>query len=73
LGEAAREIASDIASKSPPAVRLAKESLNRVEDMRFKDAYRTEQDYTARLGHYADSKEAMDAFREKRSPKFTGR
>lgn len=73
LGNAAREIATEIASKSPPAVRLAKESLNRVDEMPFKEAYRTEQEYTARLAHYEDSKEAMAAFREKRAPRFSGR
>lgn len=73
LDATAREIATEIASKSPPAMRLAKESLNRVDEMPFRDAYRTEQDYTARLGHYDDSKEAMAAFREKRTPDFKGR
>ena len=73
LDDAAREIATEIAAKSPPAVRLAKESLNRTDEMSFRDAYRTEQDYTARLERYADSREAMDAFREKRTPRFRGR
>lgn len=73
LDQTAREIAAEIASKSPPAVRLAKESLNRTDEMPFRAAYRTEQDYTARLGHYDDSKEAMAAFREKRKPVFRGR
>ena len=66
------EIAAEIATKSPPAIRLAKESLNRVDEMPFKEAYRTEQEYTARLGNYEDSKEAMAAFREKRPPRFKG-
>lgn len=73
LDATAREIATEIAAKSPPAMRLAKESLNRTEEMSLRDAYRTEQDYTARLSHYDDSKEAMAAFREKRRPKFRGR
>ncbi len=73
LDDTAREIATEIAAKSPPAVRLAKESLNRTDEMPFRDAYRTEQDYTARLERYADSEEAMAAFREKRSPRFRGR
>ena len=72
LDESAREIAAEIATKSPPAIRLAKESLNRVDEMPFKEAYRTEQEYTARLGNYEDSKEAMAAFREKRPPRFKG-
>jgi enoyl-CoA hydratase len=73
LPDAARRIAAEIARKSPPAIRLAKESLNRVEWLPLKDAYRTEQDYTARLGRYEDSAEARRAFLERRPPKFAGR
>lgn len=73
LMEAAHEIADTIARKSPAAIRLAKEALNRVEYMPLKEAYRTEQDYTARLGRFEDSKEAMRAFLERREPSFTGR
>jgi enoyl-CoA hydratase len=73
LADEARAIAADIARKSPAAIRLAKEALNRVEDLPLKDAYRTEQDYTARLTRYDDSREAMRAFVERREPKFTGR
>jgi enoyl-CoA hydratase len=73
LEAAARELAADIASKSPAAIRLAKEALTRVEHLPLREAYRTEQDYTARLGHYEDSTEARKAFMEKREPHFTGR
>jgi len=73
LAEEARAIADNIARKSPAAIRLAKEALNRVEYLPLKEAYRTEQDYTARLGRYEDSREAMQAFRERREPRFTGR
>lgn len=73
LDEVAFSIAAEIATKSPPAVRLAKESLNRVDEMPLKEAYRTEQEYTARLSRYEDSAEALAAFREKRPPRFKGR
>ena len=45
----ARALADRLAAKSPIALRLAKESMNRVEGMPLKEGYRTEQDYTARL------------------------
>ena len=44
--------------------------MNRVEGLPLKDAYRTEQDYTARLQQYDDSLEARQAFLEKREPRF---
>ena len=64
----AMELASELAAKSPIALRLAKESMNRVEDMPLKDAYRTEQDYTARLNRFEDAKDARQAYLEKRDP-----
>ncbi|MCU1367290.1 MAG: Enoyl-CoA hydratase [Ilumatobacteraceae bacterium] len=70
---AARALADQLAAKSPIALRLAKESINRVEFMPLKDAYRTEQEYTARLLGYADSEEARQAFLEKRAPDWTWR
>jgi enoyl-CoA hydratase/carnithine racemase len=73
LMDEALAIAKQIASKSPLAVRLAKQALNRVEDLPLKEAYRLEQDYTTRLGQFEDTKEAMQAFLEKREPKFKGR
>ena len=66
----AMELARTIASKSPIAVRLAKESANRVEYLDLKDGYRTEQDYTIRVRRYADSEEARLAWLEKRDPQF---
>lgn len=70
---AAMELAREIARKSPIAIRLAKESLNRVEYLPLKEAYRTEQDYTRRLGGFEDSREAMRAFVEKRAPQWKWR
>jgi enoyl-CoA hydratase len=69
----ARELAAVLAAKSPIALRLAKESMNRVEFLPLKDAYRTEQDYTARLRGYEDATEARNAFLEKRDPEWKWR
>jgi len=69
----AMEIALEIASKSPIAIKLAKQAVNTIEEMSVRDGYRFEQDLTAELGRYEDSREAMRAFVEKRAPKFTGR
>ena len=66
----ARALAEKIATKSPIAVRLAKESANRVEYLDLKEGYRTEQDYTTRIKRYADSDEAGQAFAEAGRPEF---
>jgi enoyl-CoA hydratase len=64
------ELAQSLAAKSPIAMRLAKEAMNRVEFLPLREAYRTEQDYTSRLLRFADSKEARQAFLEKRPPEW---
>jgi len=66
LPSTARALAAVLASKSPIALRMAKASMNRVEDLPLKEAYQTEQDYTARLLRFEDSAEARAAFMEKR-------
>jgi enoyl-CoA hydratase len=70
LMDTALALATTIAAKSPIAVRLAKESANRVESMSLLDGYRTEQDYTQRVKRHADSDEARLAYLEKRAPRF---
>lgn len=71
--DASMEYARTLASKSPLALRLAKESMNRSENLPFDDGYRVEQDYTARLLGLEDSQEARDAFFEKRAPRWRWR
>jgi enoyl-CoA hydratase len=73
LMEVANDLAAKLASKSPIALRLAKESMNRVEFLPLKEAYRTEQDYTNRLLTFADSAEARAAYLDKRSPQWRWR
>jgi enoyl-CoA hydratase len=69
----ARELAEKLSMKSPIALRLAKESMNRVEFMPLKEAYRTEQDYTNRLLGFDDSAEARDAYLHRREPHWRWR
>ena len=64
---------SEYTAKSPIALRLAKEAMNRVEFLPLRDAYRTEQDYTARLMTFEDSAEARAAFLERRPPEWRWR
>lgn len=70
LMPAARKLAESIASKSPKAVKLAKESLNGIELMDVKKSYRFEQGFTLELYTSPDSQEARDAFVEKRDASF---
>jgi enoyl-CoA hydratase len=70
LIDEARALALVIASKSPIAMRLAKESINRIEGLPLKDAYRLEQDYTNRLRTFSDAEEAAQSFMEKRPPEW---
>ena len=73
LMDEAMAIARDIASRSPVAIELAKHSLNAIEEMSLRDGYRFEQNMTVELSGTEDSKEAMQAFVEKREPVFKGR
>ena len=73
LMEEAMKIAREIASKSPLAMRYAKEDANVVEGLGMRDAYRFEQNITVALSKTEDAREAQLAFIEKRKPRFKGR
>ncbi|AEG50915.1 Enoyl-CoA hydratase/isomerase [Sphingobium chlorophenolicum L-1] len=69
LDEALR-IARKSASFSPTAVRLAKQVLNRVENMDLKTGYEFEQGFTVRMSGHPDAKEALRAVRERSTPHY---
>ena len=73
LMSTARELATTLAAKSPIALRMAKASMNHVEGLPIKEAYRIEQTYTDRLLRFEDSTEAREAFFEKRDPEWKWR
>jgi len=66
LREAALALARRIAAKSTAMIRLAKESLNGIEDGNLEDKYRWEQGFTMQAYMSADSAETRRAFVEKR-------
>jgi enoyl-CoA hydratase len=70
LREAALDLARKIAVKSPAMIRLAKQSLNGIEDGNLEDKYRSEQAYTIKAYALKDSAETRRAFVEKREAQF---
>jgi enoyl-CoA hydratase len=70
LRETALAIARTIAAKSTAMIRLAKESLNGIEDGDLEDKYRWEQGFTLQAYQTADSAETRRAFVEKRTATF---
>lgn len=64
LLEAAREIATNIAAKSPVVIRAAKESLNGIDLWDVKKSYRFEQGFTFELNLSGVSDELRDDFVE---------
>ena len=71
--EDALSLAATIATKSPLAVRLAKEAVNAAYEMSLTDALAHERRLFYLLFASEDQKEGMAAFLEKRTPDFTGR
>ncbi|NKQ52406.1 enoyl-CoA hydratase [Amycolatopsis sp. K13G38] len=69
----ARSWAADLAARAPHAVQITKEQLNYSLAQSFEESLMREsmaQDFVVRLD---DTKEAMSAFLEKRTPEFRGR
>jgi enoyl-CoA hydratase len=71
--EDALALAATIATKSPIALRLAKEAINAAYEMSLTDALAHERRLFYLLFSSEDQKEGMAAFLEKRSPDFKGR
>jgi enoyl-CoA hydratase len=71
--EDALALAAKIATKSPLALRLAKESVTAAYEMSLTDALAHERRLFYLLFASEDQKEGMAAFLEKRTPDFTGR
>jgi enoyl-CoA hydratase len=69
----AMALAEEIASKSPPAIRLAKQGLNRTEFMTLKEGYEFECTLTAAVRRTPEAKEGALAFLEKRAPSYATR
>lgn len=68
--EEAKRLAARVAGYSPTAVRVSKRVLDRIEWMDLEVGYKFEQAATVRMSGHPDSKEALSAFREKRSPDY---
>jgi enoyl-CoA hydratase len=66
----AHRLAARMASFSPTAIRIGKAVLNRIETMDLKSGYAFEQSHTVQMSGHPDSKEALRAFKEKRSPDY---
>lgn len=62
-----------IAGHSPTAMRVAKRGLNAIEHTDVKSGYSYEQQLTALMSGFPDSKEALAARQEKRSPDYLRR
>ncbi len=65
-------IAREIAAKAPLAVRAAKRSFTRTEELPLHAGYRYEQSQTVALAGTEDTQEARRAVAEKRAPGVQG-
>ena len=68
----AQEWAKRLATKAPVALRFAQEAVNKGMDMTLEQGLRLEADLYFLLFSTQDRTEGITAFREKRTPQFTG-
>lgn len=71
--EEALQLAAEIANRAPLAVRLAKESVNHAFESFLNDGLKDERRAFYFLFSTSDQKEGMQAFIEKRPPRWTGK
>ena len=67
------DLAREVASKAPIALRYAKEAAQVTAVMPRREGYRFEQNLTVALSKTEDTAEAQRAFKEKRPPVYKGR
>lgn len=72
LMDEARALAERVAVNPPRTVRLAKRLLREAQHARLHDVLELSASFQALAHETADHKEAVEAFTEKRAPKFTG-
>jgi enoyl-CoA hydratase/carnithine racemase len=72
LMDEARALAERVAVNPPRAVRMAKRLLREAQHGRLSDVLELSAAFQALAHETADHKEAVDAFTQKRTPKFTG-
>jgi enoyl-CoA hydratase len=69
----AEEIARKIASNGPLAVRAIKQGVTRTSGLPLEEGFKIENELARSVFSSEDAKEGPRAFREKRTPKFTGK
>lgn len=67
------DMANEMASKGPIALRYAKEAIHKGMDLTLEQGLRLEADLYLLIHTTKDRKEGIQAFREKRAPKFEGK
>ncbi len=62
-----------ILDKSPTAIRLGKQAFNAMRDMSLRESLEYAQAMVPVMSSTADAREGMEAFQDKRAPRWTGR
>jgi len=69
----AKKVAAEVASKSPLAIKFAKQSINKAFEMGLSQGLDFERELFYLLFASEDKEEGMKAFQEKRKPEFKGK